>query len=149
MIVNLNLVAVVDRHPLFARLDRNANEDAGVVVRVAHLEDHTNTAVANLAAGPVEKSHPAARFDETVFEGIASRADMLPAGEVFAGEDALPIDHAAADFGHVRHFLVRTGRGAFCTLRELLHVFYVYEWEAAGIFIEVVDRILAGNADPA
>src|SRR6266478_4702255 len=90
MIVDLNLVAVMDRHPLFARLDRYANEDAGVVVRIAHLEDHTNTAVANFAAGPVEKSHAAVRFDEAVFDGIATRADMLPAGEVFAVEERLP-----------------------------------------------------------
>src|SRR6266404_2836286 len=90
MIVNLNLVAVVDRHPLFTRLNRYANEDAGVVVRVAHLEDHTNTAVANFAAGPVEKPHAAARFDEAVFDGIATRADMFPAGEVFAVEERLP-----------------------------------------------------------
>ena len=105
MIVNLHLVAVVDRHPLFARLDRNANEDAGVVVRVAHLEDHTNAAVADFAAGPVEKSHAAARFDESVFDGIATRADMLPAGEVFAVEERLP-------FGFLRSR--RDGEGGCC-----------------------------------
>src|SRR6266536_4299656 len=90
MIINLNLVAVVDRHPLFTRLDRNANEDSGVVVRVAHLEDHANAAVANFTAGPVEKPHAAARFDQAVFDGIATRANMLPAGEVFAVEERLP-----------------------------------------------------------
>src|SRR5882672_12322620 len=90
MIVDLNFVAVVDRHPLFARLDRNANEDAGVVVRVAHLEDHTDAAVANFAAVPVKKPHAAARFDEALLDGIATRADMLPAGEVFAVEERLP-----------------------------------------------------------
>src|SRR5438445_4768499 len=89
MIVDLNLIAVVDRHPLFTWLDLYANEDAGVVVRVAHLEDHRNAAVANFAAGPVEKSHAAARFDEAVFDGIATRADVLPSGEVFAVENRL------------------------------------------------------------
>src|SRR5438309_10687136 len=90
MIVDLNLIAVVDRHPLFTRLDRYANEDAGVVVRVAHLEDHTNAAVANFAAGPVEKAHTTVRFDQAVFDGIAARADVLPSGEVFAVEERLP-----------------------------------------------------------
>src|SRR5207245_4014551 len=35
LVVNLHLVAVVDRHPGFAGLDGDANEDAGVVVVVA------------------------------------------------------------------------------------------------------------------
>src|SRR5438552_19140753 len=90
MIVDLNFVAIVNGHPLFARLDRNTNEDAGVVVRVAHFENYTDAAVADFAAGPVQKSHAAMRFDQAVFDGLAAGADVLPAGKVFAVEERLP-----------------------------------------------------------
>src|SRR5207245_2326160 len=90
MIVDLHFVAVVDGHPFLARLDGDANEDAGVVVDVAHFVDQADPAVAELATGPVEQAHAAWRSNEAVLDGHVARADVFPAGEVFAIEQRLP-----------------------------------------------------------
>src|SRR5216684_1247264 len=90
MIVNLDLVAVVDGHPFFAGLEGDANEDAGIVVEVAHFVDDADAAVAELAARPVKKAHAAVRANEAVFDGHAARADVLPASEILAVEEGFP-----------------------------------------------------------
>src|SRR4029077_9327388 len=82
--------AVMHGHPLFPRLDGNANEDAGIAVVIAHLEDHANHAVAELAASPVEQSHAAMRADESVLHRHATGPDMLPAREILAVEKLFP-----------------------------------------------------------
>src|SRR6266480_2070618 len=50
VVVNLDFVAVVDRHPLLARFEGNANENAGIIIEVAHLVDHADAAIGELAA---------------------------------------------------------------------------------------------------
>ena len=90
LIVNLHFVAVVDGHPFFARLDGNANEDAGIVIVVAHFVNDADAAVAEFAGGPVEKAHAAMGSNEAVFDGHAAGADVFPAGEVFAVEERFP-----------------------------------------------------------
>src|SRR5437899_1002636 len=90
VIVDLNLVAIVNRHPFFARLDGDSNEDSGIIVEVAHLVDHADAAVGKLAAGPVEKAHAAMRSNEAVLDGHVARADVFPAGEILAIEERLP-----------------------------------------------------------
>src|SRR5438309_9189882 len=90
MIVDLDFVAVVDGHPFLARLDGDANEDAGIVVEIAHLVDHADAAIGELAAGPVEKAHAAVRSNEAVFNSHVARADVLPAGEILAVEERFP-----------------------------------------------------------
>ncbi len=91
MIVDLHFVSVVDGHPRLARLDGNADIDAGVVVHVAHLVNDAEFAVADFSAGPVEKAHATAGFDEAVFDSVSAGADMLPAGEIFAVEELFPV----------------------------------------------------------
>ena len=90
MIVNLDFVAVMNGHPFFAGLDGNPNEDAGIVVDVAHFVDDADTAVAELSAGPVEEAHAAMRLNEAFFHGHAARAHVFPTGEVLAIEERLP-----------------------------------------------------------
>src|SRR5437773_9525192 len=64
-------------------------------------------------------------------------------------EDALPIDHAAAGLGHLLHrvakvLLARGGHG-----RDFRHVFYMYQREASGMSVEILDWVLTGDTDPA
>jgi len=91
MIVDLHFVAVVNGHPGFARLDGDADEEARIVIQVAHFIDHADAAVADLAASPVKQAHAAVRLDQAVFDRVATRADVLPAGEIFAVEQRLPV----------------------------------------------------------
>src|SRR5262249_35057936 len=90
MVVDLNFVTVVDGHPFFARLDGNADEDAGVVIEVAHFVDDAEFAMADLAAGPVGEAHAAVGLDQAVFDGNATGTDVLPAGEILAVEELFP-----------------------------------------------------------
>ena len=90
MIVDLDFVAVVDGHPFLARLDGDANEDAGIVVEIAHLVDHADAAVGELAAGPIEKAHAAVRSNEPVFDGHVAWSNVLPASEILAVEKRVP-----------------------------------------------------------
>src|SRR5258708_4117154 len=90
MVVDLHLVAVVHGHPLFARLDRNADEDSGVVVLVAHPEDYADGAVADRPCGPVEQAHATMSAHKPVFNDHRTGADVLPAVEVFAVEELDP-----------------------------------------------------------
>src|SRR6266446_3473889 len=86
MVVNLDFVAVVDGHPFLAWFEGDANEDSGIIVEVAHLVDHANAAIGELAAGPVEQAHAAVRANEAVFDRHVTGADMFPAGEILAVE---------------------------------------------------------------
>src|SRR6266404_1398598 len=90
LVIDLHFVTVVDGHPFFARLDGNADEDAGIVVVVAHFENDANAAVAEFAAGPVEEAHATVRADEAVLDSHTAGADVLPAGKIFAVEERLP-----------------------------------------------------------
>jgi len=76
----------VDWHPFLARLDWNADEDAGVTVVVAHLKDHANRAVAEFAARPVEQAHAALALDQAVLDHVTAWTDMFPSSEIFAIE---------------------------------------------------------------
>ena len=91
MIIDLHFETVVHWHPLFARLDRNADEDARIVILVAHLVHHMDHAIANLPARPVKQAHPAVSADQPVFYGVPARANMLPPGQIFAVEKLLPL----------------------------------------------------------
>ena len=95
LIVDLDFVAVVDGHPGLARLDGNADEDAGVVVVVAHFVDDLDAAVAEFFFRPVEQTHAAVRADQAVFDGVFAGADVLPAVEIFAVEERAPVFVAA------------------------------------------------------
>src|SRR6266480_367437 len=86
MVVNLDFVAVVDGHPFLARFEGDANEDSGIIVEVAHLVDHANAAIGELAAGPVEQTHAAVRAKEAVFDSHVAGADVFPTGEILAIE---------------------------------------------------------------
>src|SRR5271165_663265 len=90
MVIDLHLVAVVHRHPGLARLDGDADEDAGVVVLVHHLVDDAEGAVAHRAGGPVEQAHASVGADESVLDGHAAGANVLPAIEVLAVEELDP-----------------------------------------------------------
>src|SRR5579872_1183574 len=78
MVIDLYFKAVVHWHPLFPRLEGNADEYAGIVVFIAHLVDDVDGAVADLAASPVEQSHAAMSADQAIFYGVAARAHVLP-----------------------------------------------------------------------
>src|SRR5215475_2743364 len=91
MIVDLNLVTIVNGHPFFTWFDRNADENAGIVVHIAHFKCNAELAFADFAAGPVEKAHAAMRFDKAIFHGHATWAHVLPAGEVLAVEELFPV----------------------------------------------------------
>src|SRR5215472_4882862 len=90
VVVDLHFVAVVHRHPFFARLDGNADEDAGVVIFVAHSEDHADSTVADGPGGPVQQAHAAVSLDESVFDGHEAGANVLPAVQVLAVEELYP-----------------------------------------------------------
>ena len=90
MVVDLHLVTVVHGHPLFARLDRDADEDSGVIVLVAHLEDHADGAVADRAGRPIEQAHSTMSSHESIFDNHRAGADVLPAVEVLAVEELDP-----------------------------------------------------------
>src|SRR5437899_8142298 len=90
MNIYLKFVTVMNGHPFFSRLDGNPNEDAGIVVEVAHFVDDADAAVAELSAGPVEEAHAAMRLNEAVFHGHVARSDVFPTGEILAIEERLP-----------------------------------------------------------
>src|SRR5271166_1866330 len=91
MVVDLHLVAVVHRHPLFSWLDGDADEHARVVVLVAHFVHHADDAVTHRAGGPIEQAHASVGLDESVLDGHVSRADVFPAIEVLAIEELDPV----------------------------------------------------------
>src|SRR6267154_4908920 len=90
MIVNLHFIAIVDGHPFPARLYKDSNEDAGIVIEVAHLVDHTDAAITQLALSPIQQAHPAMRSNEAIFDGHVAGADVFPAGEILAVEERFP-----------------------------------------------------------
>src|SRR5258708_19260971 len=90
MVVNLDFVTVVNRHPFLARLEGDANEDTGIIVEIAHLVDDADAAVAELAAGPIEQAHAALRFNESVFHRHVAWADVFPPAEFLPLEKHLP-----------------------------------------------------------
>src|SRR5216684_185229 len=90
MVVNLDFVAVVNGHPFLAGFEGDANEDAGIIVEVAHLVDHVDATIAELAARPIKKAHAAARSNKAVFHRHVAWADVSPAGEIFSVEERLP-----------------------------------------------------------
>src|SRR5437016_1118153 len=90
MVVNLDFVAVVNGHPFLTRFEGNANEEAGISIEVAHLVDHADAAIGELAAGPVEKAHAAVRANEAILDRHVAGADMFPADEILAVEERLP-----------------------------------------------------------
>jgi len=55
------------------------------------FENDAEFAFADFASGPIGEAHAAVRFHEAVFDGHAARADMFPAGEVFAVEELFPV----------------------------------------------------------
>src|SRR5437870_953751 len=57
LVIDLDLVTIVHGHPGFARLNRNADKDTRVVVVIAHLVDHANIAIPQLAARPIQQTH--------------------------------------------------------------------------------------------
>src|SRR5579871_394848 len=83
VIIDLHFETIMHRHPLFAGLDRNADEDTGIVVLIPHLVHHVQHAIADLAAGPVEQPHAAMRTDQAIFHRVSTWSDMFPVGEVF------------------------------------------------------------------
>src|SRR6266699_1865301 len=77
---------------------------------------------------------------------------MLDAGLFGVREKIFPVNGALADVSHVAaEFNGLAHRALVSTRRRgVLHpVFYVDERETAGIFFEISERILAGDADPA
>ncbi len=80
LIVDLDFVTVVDWHPGLARLDGNADEDAGIVVVIAHFVDDSDVAVAEFLGGPVQEAHAAVGADQAVFYGVFAGAYVFPAG---------------------------------------------------------------------
>src|SRR6266404_8499712 len=69
----------------------------------------------------------------------------------FAGvrENLLPGNDAAADVSEKLHLSVRAGGRRVLGLGKLLDVLNVNEREAAGILVEIFDRVFAGDGDPA
>src|SRR5215475_10369301 len=91
MIVDLNFVAIMHGHPLFAWLDGNPYEDTGVIIFIAHFEDNMNHAISDFAARPIQKAHSAVRVDQAVFHGIASGTHVFPSRKILSVEDLLPL----------------------------------------------------------
>src|SRR5580704_3939332 len=89
-IIDLDFVAIVHRHPGLARLDGNANEDAGVVIFVSHLIDHADHAVAQFSARPIEQAHATVSTDKAIYYSHFSGPNVLPSGEIFAIEELFP-----------------------------------------------------------
>src|ERR1035438_5993174 len=96
VIIDLYLVTIVHRHPLFPGLERNADEDTGVVIFIAHPVDHAHHAIADRAAGPVEQAHAAVRLDDPVFHRHVAGTHVLPADQVFAVEYLSPLSWVAS-----------------------------------------------------
>src|SRR5690349_20518155 len=67
---------------------------------------------------------------ERILRKIVLDKIMLNAGLSGVREDVFPVDHAAADFRHILHLLVRIGRRPFRPLRQFLHVLYMYQRKA-------------------
>src|SRR5215468_8434159 len=95
MIVDLDFVAVMHRHPLLAWLDGNPYEDAGVVIFIPHFEDDVNRAISDSAARPVEQAHSAVGVDQAVLHGVSAGADMFPSRKIFPVEQLLPLARVA------------------------------------------------------
>src|SRR3954471_17025983 len=91
LVVDLDFVAVVHRHPLLTRLDRNSDEDARVVIVVAHFINHADLTIAQLSASPIKQSHAAVSANQAVLNGHVTGTDMLPAGQVLPIKELLPI----------------------------------------------------------
>src|SRR5262252_3785674 len=65
---------------------------------------------------------------------------VLDSRDIGLGENPLPVDDPAADFGEI-HAVAEILRAAGCDLGQLLDVLYVHERESAGIFLEVLHGI--------
>src|SRR5215475_2019536 len=52
-IIDLDFIAVMHWHPLFAGLDRNPDEHSRIGVVIPHLEDNADLTITHLACGPV------------------------------------------------------------------------------------------------
>src|SRR3954471_22942901 len=90
LVVDLDFVAVVHWHPLLTGLDRNSDEDARVVIVVAHFVYHADLTVAKLTARPVQQPHAAMSANQAILNGHITGTDMLPAGKIFAVKKLLP-----------------------------------------------------------
>src|SRR5258708_38136560 len=90
VIVDLHLKSVMDRHPLFARLNRNANKNSRIVILIAHAVDHMDLAIANLAGSPVEQAHAPVSLDQAVFHGVSARTHVLPSRQILTIEESPP-----------------------------------------------------------
>src|SRR2546430_7727664 len=87
------------------------------------------------------------RFGIVVFHEKVLDAGLFGVREEIFPVDGAPTDigHASAEFNGLAHRSLISGRR-----RGILHpVFYVNEGETAGIFFEIGESILAGDADPA
>ena len=63
MVVDLDFVAVVHRHPFFVRLHRNPDEHARIVVFIFHPEHHADDAIGNWSGSPIQQAHAAVGTD--------------------------------------------------------------------------------------
>lgn len=85
---DLNLVARVDRLPWVGGRLGDADEDAGVVVGRRRAIDETHGAIAELLARVPEQAHPALGLEQAVFNEHAALADVRPARQIPAVEQA-------------------------------------------------------------
>src|SRR5438552_16965476 len=89
---------------------------------------------------------------ERRFGIVVFHEKVLDAGFLGVREEISPVDgaltdisHASAEFNGLAHRSL-----VFARRRGILHpVFYVNERETAGIFVEIGERVTAGDADPA
>ncbi len=102
VVVDLDFVAVVDGHPGFGGSDGNSNEDAGVIVFVAHFVHDSNDAITEFGFCPVEEAHAAVSVDEAVFDGHVTGANVFPAIEILAVEELPPFGGSVAAGGQER-----------------------------------------------
>src|SRR5437762_2969108 len=89
---------------------------------------------------------------ERRFGIVVFHEKVLDAGFLGVREEISPVDGALTDIGHASaEFNGLAHRSlVFARRRGILHpVFYVNERETAGIFVEIGERILASDTDPA
>src|SRR5437773_7973703 len=95
-----------------------------------------------------------ADFDvvERGFRIVIFNEIMFDTGLTRVREKILPVDGALTDIGHAPAVFDGLAHGALVAAvgtRVFHPVFYVNEGEAAGIFFEISEGILSGDADPA
>ena len=69
----------------------DADEDAGVVVFVAHAEDDVDAAIAHGTAGPIEQAHASVGMNQAVVDGHIAGADVLPGIEILTVKNGGPM----------------------------------------------------------